>query len=697
MAPVIDKWAPTLHDTVRLAGGWDQLTPTLSLPSGVIRDSVNFECAANIDAKRRPTGGYTRIAGYERYDGRPSPSSATYSLVQVVTFDNIPSVGQTLTGQTSGATGLIIAVSIGSTYMILTKVVGTFTTSEVVKVGATTIGTATPSTTTLTALLNAQYTNLAADQYRVDIAAVPGSGPVRGIFTAVFSGVDNTYAFRDNAGGTATILYKSSGSGWTLVPFYNEVSFTAGGVTAPADGATLTQGANTATIKRVVLQSGSWAAGTAAGRFIVTTPAPGNFAAGAATIGAVAVTLSGVQTAITFAPGGKFEFDQANFSGQQQTKRVYGCDNVNRGFEFDGDTLTPITTGTSPDAPKYVRAHANHLFWAFQSSAIYSAPGLPYNYQAVAGAGELPCGDTITGFLLQPGAQTTATLLISTMQDTLILYGLSASTWNLVPFNRGIGALDRTQQVLADAYVLDDAGIFGIKTSLDFGNFEQATISSQIQTFINDKRAQVAYSSVWRGKSQYRLFFNDGTALYVTIVNGVHIGSAKQFFPNIVYCAWNGMRSNGNEVGFFGATDGFVYELEKGSSFDGADLEAYLTFNWNSMKDSRMLKQFRRASFEMQGNFYASILFGYQLGYGTTEIDQPSELTYESGFQVAPPWDAFIWDSFTWDGRTLFPTECEVDGTAENIQVTLRSATDYIYPFTVNSMITHYTNRRGMR
>jgi len=40
-------------DTIRMAGGWDEMTPILSLGNGVIRDSVNFESAV--------TGGYTRV------------------------------------------------------------------------------------------------------------------------------------------------------------------------------------------------------------------------------------------------------------------------------------------------------------------------------------------------------------------------------------------------------------------------------------------------------------------------------------------------------------------------------------------------------------------------------------------------------------------------------------------------------------
>jgi hypothetical protein len=93
------------YDVVKMVGGWDQLTPTLSLAPGALRDVTNYELSA------LPGGGYSRIGGYERVDGRTSPSAASYSVVQVSSFTNTPTVGQTLTGFTSGATGVIVALA----------------------------------------------------------------------------------------------------------------------------------------------------------------------------------------------------------------------------------------------------------------------------------------------------------------------------------------------------------------------------------------------------------------------------------------------------------------------------------------------------------------------------------------------------------------------------------------------------------
>ena len=229
-------------------GGLDQTTPSLSLQPGALRDIMNFECSQ--------AGGYARIEGYERFDGRASPSRATYVIVQVSTFTNVPTVGQTLTQATSGATGKIIAVNnlAGAYYCAVTQVTGTFDATHNVLVGATPIGTAITTTVIISSLVNAQYLALAADVYRALIGAVPGSGAMLGVVAMTFSNVDNVYAFRANAGGTAVDIYKASAGGWVNVPLYKIVSFTLGGTATPLEGQTLTQGGVTATIKRVMTQ-----------------------------------------------------------------------------------------------------------------------------------------------------------------------------------------------------------------------------------------------------------------------------------------------------------------------------------------------------------------------------------------------------------------------------------------------------------
>lgn len=159
-----NSWAPVKYTQTSLGagtnaqgqifpGGLDLTTPALRLQPGALRDALNFEVS--------PFGGYTRIEGYERFDGRLSPSAATYTIVQIYVapaggvlttpfvlggsifggsdvldggldlspggFANIPSVGQIVTQEVSGATGTVIAVATTPVpYLVLTLVSGVF-------------------------------------------------------------------------------------------------------------------------------------------------------------------------------------------------------------------------------------------------------------------------------------------------------------------------------------------------------------------------------------------------------------------------------------------------------------------------------------------------------------------------------------------------------------------------------------------
>lgn len=671
---------PVKYERMTLAGGMDQITPTLSLPPGVVRDALNFECLE--------MGGYGRIGGYERYSGKPSPSDAVYTTLWITTFTNTPAVGATITNGT--ATGVIIAV--GVNYVAITKQVGAFAVGDSLTVGGTPIGTTVAPTTALSSAINAQLVNLAANSYRSDIAKPTGSGEIRGVF--VYS--DDVYCLRDNAGATAMNLWKATGSGWTQVTLFNEVSFTAGAVATPADGATLTQGGVIATVKRVVTQSGAWT-GTAAGRFIITNPSGGNFAAGAATLsGGATVTLSGVQTAITLTNGGRCEFFQANFFGQASGTRMYCADGVNRMWEFDGTTLVPIVTGLTTDKPLHISAFKNHLFFSYQSSTFFSAIGNPYNYTALAGAGELACGDTVTGFVIQPGSQASGAMTIFCRNTTFMLYGSSLADWNLVIYNPGTGSLDYTQQNLANTFFMDDRGVFSLAATLNFGNFQQASLTNQIRPFMAEHITSAAASLLARDKSQYRLFFRDNYGVYITVVNGKFMGCMPVYFTTSVTCTYECTLSTGELVKFFGGADGYVYQMDVGTSFDGTAIDAYLTFNWDSVGNSRMLKRYRKASVELSGPSYASVNFGYSLAYGSQEVIQPTFTNYPAPFS-STYWDSFTWDAFVWDGRTLLPTECEMAGTGENVQITVSSSSTDYAPFAVNSIIFHYSIRRGLR
>lgn len=678
------RTAPVRYDAFKLQGGLDLITPTLSLPPGVARDSQNFEVST--------TGGYTRVAGYERFDGRTSPNTASFYIIALSSVTGI-SVGNTIKNLANTVNGVVIAID--GLNVVFTKAVGTFTVSTNVYVGAGLIGTVTNASVAPTSSLQiATYAALAADVYRADIQAVPGSGSILGV--AFLNNI--IYAWRNNAGGTAADIYKSSSTGWQSVALGWELGFNTGAGTAIADGNTvtgLTSGA-TGVVARVVLESGStWAGGS--GRLILSSTT-GTFQASEALQvgGSTRANATGAAAAITLAPSGRVDTVLANLGGANSKTRIYGADGVNRGFEFDGTVYVPIKTGMSTDTPNRVATHKNYLFFAFGPSVQNSGLGLPYVWSPILGTSELVMPESVTAFQSMPGDSSTASLAIYTKNNTHVLYGTSASNWNLVPFDRGTGAASYTAQTITEAYTLDDKGVVSLTTTRAFGNFDSSTLTFALRPFTQSRRNLATASGVNREKSQYRVFYSDGYALYVTIANNNLLGSMPIYFPNPVNVWCEGETSTGAEVSYFGSTNGYVYKMDTGPDFDGAAINAFLKLNCNAEGNARILKRYRRASLEMSGTGYASFNFGYLLGYESSDIDQAPYGSYSVPFSGAL-WDVFTWDMFVWDGRTLAPSEVSCDGTAENIAILINSNSRLNQSFTINSVTLHYTPRRGIR
>lgn len=667
-------------------GGLDLVTPPIKMNPGVLRAGSNVEVGI--------LGGYSRLGGYERYSGKAKPSAASYSILTCTITGVV--VGDVLTDNAGTSFGTVIALTSGQ--VVLTQVTGTFSTGNV-KVGAVVVGIcvgAQTSSSASTPALNATYKNIAADVYRALIAVVPGSGSVFGV--AMYN--STVYAWRNNAGNTACVMHEKSASGWTAVTMYNEISFTAGlGSTVIVDGGTLTKGGVTATIKRVVVQSGSLNGGTAAGRLIITNPAGGNFSAGAATVGVGTLTLSAIQTAITFGPAiRQFEFSVHNFGGGTGagSKRLYGCDGVSRGFEFDGTTLVPIVTGMTTDAPTHVNVHKNHLFFSFGGSAQHSAISNPYNWSVVSGANELACGDTVTGFLSMPGSENSGAMAIYARNLTKVLYGSSAADWKLVTYSEEAGALPYTIQYITQGVVLDDKGITLLSATQAYGNFADAVASLQIKPAMNDLANTAIGSCIVRQKNQYRVFFTGGDALYMTFSGQKIQGITRATLINPVTCMVSAEGSSGLEEIYFGSSNGYVYQMDIGTSFDGTAITWSAELAFNHFGGPRQLKQYRKAVTEVSGGEYAEFYLTHRIGYGSPEYDSSPTSTATSNISSGN-WDEGNWDQLFWDGQTLSPAESDLTGTAENLSLIYSGSSDEYQPFTLNSAIVHFTQRRNLR
>lgn len=202
MSVQIDKQKKQKY--VRLVGGLDLSSPPMAKVAGYAITASNVEPILN--------GGYRRTFGYDRFDGKPSPSdnkgyyqlitnnehSTDYTLYEPITWDGGAGVylfrdGPLLFIASDDSPIIDIGVSVtiaGETYTLAGRSSRSATTRE-----------------------NAiKAAGFASDYRRSLIGVVPGIGDIRGVVAVG----DSVFAFRDadlfNGG-----LYQASDTGWTAI------------------------------------------------------------------------------------------------------------------------------------------------------------------------------------------------------------------------------------------------------------------------------------------------------------------------------------------------------------------------------------------------------------------------------------------------------------------------------------------------
>lgn len=617
--------------SVIMRGGLDLVTPAIALRPGTAIASLNYEPVP---------AGYRRIDGYERFDGRPSPS-----------------------------------------------------------------GSADP------------------EAARALIEAVPGVGPVRGVW--VYNGA--LHVFRDQPEGGGA-MFRSTSGGWARQDFGRILSFNTG-TAAFALGEIVTGGTSgaSARVERIALLSGTFGGGDALG-YLVVSDQNGSFEVGEGLTSASGAAEFRGEREVTIEAGGRYTFANHNFYGAIDRLRMYFCNGLQTAFEWDGRVLSPIAPGqdvdlaefagnllnaaggfiltagggkilmpNNTDMPISVAEYQGHLFLAYRrGSILFSGLGDPFDWRVVSGAGELAVGDEITGFLTSNTA-----LLIFCRSRLEYIGGTSQADFHRRTVSANSGAYSASMQEVGSPVFLDDGGIRSLQTVDAFGDWRQGTLSQAVEPLVKALQRGVGgptASLVVKAKDQYRLFWGDkGLTLYT----GAKAPEIMPFALNIsVTCACRGVIPDAGDSMdrlFVGATNGFVYEMDAGRSFDGDPVEANLRLAWNSTGDARRNKRFHRAFFEFDAPSDALIGVSFEVDYGTpgnapglmdadtllSGARSDSGINAITGAQWARP-DVGVLDVF-------------LNGLGRNIALSLMSETADAEPFTLTAMSINYTPRKAVR
>lgn len=802
--------ASTVQKYYPFNGGLDLVTPALSVDPGFALALVNYEPWYN--------GGYRRVDGYEKFDGRAKPSVAPQygavisSLTGLTVGTSTSAAG---TGATSGATGVFVQSAVdsnGTSWVGLTAVTGTWTQGEKILQGTNTstgvlqspvslnyapLGTGTdgyPYSSEFLASAQAYYRNL--------IGKVPGFGNVLG----VWQNGTSIYAFRGTSTATNTSsvgkMYKATGTGWTAAGTYcTTLYYTGLGLnSAQGTGSISTQGLMTITamasgtftvgmtvsdptgyippgalVQRIVTGTGgvgtiqisqnptmavpseqiyglnpsynlptvgqvvkgatSGAFGTmyqavpqdTSSGYLAMTSVGGtaSFANGEnlQLAGVTFAQASGTATTFAFPSTGFYRFINFNFFGNSSAYNIYGVNGQGPAFQIDqSGVIMPILMpqSTQPNQPGtnnpfLINSYANALWLGFPGGdAQQSVPGVPYQFDGFLGAAEFGIGAELTGMHSVAGPA----LILNTQRNTQAISGNSTANYTQQTIAEKAGSILYASVLLDTVYALNNLGITSLSRTQSYGNFVGSTISQLVQPMVATLRPFFSDATIVRATNEARFYFTDGSVLIIYVPglgqqnkawSAIESGVTAQFgyanYPAPVYNICNSEDASGNEVAYFGSSngDGYVYQDRSGTSWDGAAVTSYVRLAFNNIGSPAVRKFFRRADIELNALSPLALKFTADLSYSNQESS--SAVTALTAANISPVniyggggyWNSINWNSFDWDAQTISSARASLSGTGENISFLIFHQAIVDVPFILQGLVLHYDVRRPQR
>lgn len=409
-----------------------------------------------------------------------------------------------------------------------------------------------------------------------------------------------------------------------------------------------------------------------------------------------------------FARGTFFAFGDVVDSFQSYIRKevLFLATGVTPPVWFDGKNYRQIDHPGLPDNDSTdsefavsARVFKDRLFLGYPSGkVVFSAAGDPLNFSVVEGAGffYLPAG--VTDLISAPGdALIMFTLGSINVAKTLADAGISNTEATFAykffneDFSQASGCFRNTaQRIMGMIIFMDDRGVSSLEATDAFGDFNAGSLSRNVQKTLLKKKKHITCSTVFRENNQYRLFFDDKTGFILTFdsekkVKG--ITSLKYKVP--VLCVDTQKNSDGDEVTIFGSSDGFVYLMDSGTSFNGLDIETKLCTAFYNYGSPAYRKRFRKVTLESSAPrgliFYGKLEFDYRSSYIPRGITEELESLGSGGVYGQDVYGKFTYGSTAVETPTLYD-----DGYGENMSVTITTKDRYRTPHTINSYIVEF-------
>ena len=410
----------------------------------------------------------------------------------------------------------------------------------------------------------------------------------------------------------------------------------------------------------------------------------------------------------TFNPNGRMDAENWRFSGSfadHQVMCIVDGVSLPRIYDvFDGvmylfDNVESAGIPDRQPTPEYahlVSVFDNRLVLGYRTKDIVlSSKTNPRDYTLGFGD-QLLIGDEITDFQELPGESLGVFCRnsIKVLQKLEVPTSTAESpdfTFKAETFSRESGALPFTvERVLSKVLYADDRGVVDFASTDKYGDFEANAISKKVNSIYLFKKQDVTTSLVEKQVGQYRLFFNDGTSIWWCFKSDGELkGATYVEWPKPVLIACEGEDKNGAIVKYFASTDGYVYQMDKGTSFNGEEIETELFTSYFHYGTPRNWKTFRRMEFEITANRGTKFAVRPVYNYDSSKVPETQWWSPQtSGFSGI--WGLDEWGEMIWGGAVIQTGVHYTRGVGRNMSIEMRTVSKYLEEHIIHNCIVDF-------
>lgn len=321
----------------------------------------------------------------------------------------------------------------------------------------------------------------------------------------------------------------------------------------------------------------------------------------------------------------KVRFAKYRFTG---TEKIYILDQTSKPFIYDGSTVTLLSSLPNEMAGcEHVAVFKNNIAVSKGNLVYISAAFADDDFSFASGGIVNTFNDTVTGLVVFREQ-----LFVFTRSSISKIVGSTASDIVIQPVSIDLGCVepDTIQEIGGDVMFLGPDGLRLLSGTERIGDVGLGAVSRNIQTEVTElvSNNSIFCSLVVRKKSQYRIF---GYATSTSLDNSkgiIGVQFAQQGGEGIAWSETRGIKAftahseyiNGDELILFGNAEGYLYRMEQGNTFDGADISSTFFTPYLPINDVTLRKTFYTANIYLDptGSFTTNLNLNYD--FGTAQV-----------------------------------------------------------------------------